>query len=148
MKDLYHQAMRNFRMADRALRRAIEKRVARTGVYRSQHQMLMNLGRNPDCSQNELAARLDITPAAVTTTIKKLERGGYITRIVCEEDNRVNRIRVTEKGQEIITQSIAIFDEVEAQALRGFSKEEIEQFEGFVKRISINLEEGNFGGVE
>ena len=148
MKDLYHQAMRNFRMADRALRRAIEKRVARTGVYRSQHQMLMNLGRNPDCSQNELAARLDITPASVTTTIKKLERGGYITRIVCEEDNRVNRIRVTEKGQEIITQSIAIFDEVEAQALRGFSKEEIEQFEGFVKRISINLEEGNFGGVE
>ena len=143
MKDLYHQAMRNFRMADRALRRAIEKRVARTGVYRSQHQMLMNLGRNPDCSQNELAARLDITPAAVTTTIKKLERGGYITRIVCEEDNRVNRLRVTEKGQEIITQSIAIFDEVEAQALRGFSKEEIEQFEGFVKRISINLEEGN-----
>lgn len=143
MSNIYHQAMRQFRMADRALRRVIEKRVARTGVYRSQHQMLMNLGRNPDCSQNELAARLDITPAAVTTTIKKLERGGYITRIVCEEDNRVNKIRVTEKGQEIIAQSIAIFDEVEAQALRGFSKEEIEQFEGFVKRICINLEEGN-----
>lgn len=140
MRDLYHFAMRSFRMADSALRRTIEKRVASTGVYRSQHQMLMNLGKNPDCSQNELAARLDITPAAVTTTIKKLEKSGYITRIVCEEDNRVNKLSVTSKGQEIIAESIIIFDEVEKQAFEGFSKEEILQFEDFVKRIRMNLE--------
>jgi DNA-binding MarR family transcriptional regulator len=141
MSNRYHQAMRAFRMADRALRRVIEKRVASTGVYRSQHQMLMNLGRNPDCSQNELAMRLDITPAAVTTTIKKLEKGGYITRIVCKEDNRINKLSVTEKGQQIISKSITIFDEVEAQALKGFSEEEIQQFEDFVSRIHRNLEE-------
>lgn len=141
MRELYQQAMKAFRMADRTFRRAIEKRVASTGVYRSQHQMLMNLGRNPDCSQIELAQRLDITPAAVTTTIKKLEKGGYISRLVSEQDNRVNKLSITEKGQEIISQSIAIFDEVEKQALKDFSEEEVIQFEDFVKRIRNNLEE-------
>ncbi len=98
----YHEVMKNFRMADSTLRRAIEKYVARTGVYRSQHQMLMNLGKHPDCSQMELAQRLEITPAAVATTIKKLEKGGYVTRLVSEQDNRVNKLAVTEKGERII----------------------------------------------
>ena len=140
MKNRYHETMKNFRKADRSFRRAIEKKVACTGVYRSQHQMLMNLGKNPDCSQMELAQKLDITPAAVTTTIKKLEKEGYITRLVREEDNRVNQIGITEKGQEIITQSIRLFDEVERKALRDFTEEEVERLNDYVKRIRKNLE--------
>ena len=140
MKNRYHETMKNFRQADRSFRRAIEKKVACTGVYRSQHQMLMNLGKNPDCSQMELAQKLDITPAAVTTTIKKLEKEGYITRLVREEDNRVNQIGITEKGQEIIAQSIRLFDEVERKALRDFTEEEVERLNDYVKRIRKNLE--------
>lgn len=137
----YHEVMKNFRMADSTLRRAIEKYVARTGVYRSQHQMLMNLGKHPDCSQMELAQRLEITPAAVATTIKKLEKGGYVTRLVSEQDNRVNKLAVTEKGERIIAQSIQIFGEVEQKALQDFSPEEVSQFNDFVQRIRKNLEE-------
>lgn len=140
MKNRYHETMKNFRKADQSFRRAIEKKVACTGVYRSQHQMLMNLGKNPDCSQMELAQKLDITPAAITTTIKKLEKEGYITRLVREEDNRVNQIGITEKGQEIITQSIRLFDEVERKALRDFTEEEVERLNDYVKRIRKNLE--------
>ena len=141
METQYYEVMKNFRKADQSFRRAIEKKVACTGVYRSQHQMLMNLGKNPDCSQMELAQKLDITPAAVTTTIKKLEREGYITRLVSEEDNRVNKLGITEKGQGIIAQSIRLFDEVEKKALKGFSEEELEALNDFVKRIRKNLEE-------
>lgn len=138
--ELYREVMKRFRKADCSFRRTIEKCVAATGVYRSQHQMLMSLGRNPDCSQMELAQFLDITPAAVTTTIKKLEKGGYITRLVCEEDNRVNKISITEKGQEVIEQSIRIFSEVEKKALQDFSEEEMKQLNDFLIRIRKNLE--------
>lgn len=141
MKTQYHEVMKNFRKAGQSFRRTIDKSVACTGVYRSQHQMLMNLGRNPDCSQMELAQKLDITPAAVTTTIKKLEKEGYITRLVSEEDNRVNKLGITEKGQEIITQSVRLFDEVEKKALKDFSKEEVECLNNFMKRIRRNLED-------
>ena len=137
----YHEVMKNFRMADSTLRRAIEKYVARTGVYRSQHRLLMILGKHPDCSQMELAQRLEITPAAVATTIKKLEKGGYVTRLVSEQDNRVNKLAVTEKGERIIAQSIQIFGEVEQKALQDFSPEEVLQFNDFVQRIRKNLEE-------
>lgn len=138
--ELYREVMKRFRKADCSFRRTIEKCVAVTGVYRSQHQMLMSLGRNPDCSQMELAQFLDITPAAVTTTIKKLEKGGYITRLVCEEDNRVNKISITKKGQEVIEQSIRIFSEVEKKALQGFSEEEMKQLNDYLIRIRKNLE--------
>lgn len=138
--ELYREVMKRFRMTDRSFRRTIEKYVASTGVYRSQHQMLMSLGRNPECSQMELAQFLDITPAAVTTTIKKLEKGGYITRLVCEEDNRVNKISITEKGRKVIEQSIRIFSDVEKKALWGFSEEEMKQLNEFLVRIQKNLE--------
>lgn len=141
MKTQYHEVMKNFRKAEQSFRRTIDKSVACTGVYRSQHQMLMNLGRNPDCSQMELAQKLDITPAAVTTTIKKLEKEGYITRLVSEEDNRVNKLGITKKGQEIITESIRLFDEVEKKALKDFSEEEVECLNNFMKRIRKNLED-------
>ncbi len=141
MKTQYHEVMKNFRKAEQSFRRTIDKSVVCTGVYRSQHQMLMNLGRNPDCSQMELAQKLDITPAAVTTTIKKLEKEGYITRLVSEEDNRVNKLGITKKGQEIITESIRLFDEVEKKALKDFSEEEVECLNNFMKRIRKNLED-------
>lgn len=141
MKIQCHEVMKNFRKADQSFRRSIDKKVACTGVYRSQHQMLMKLGRNPDCSQMELAQMLDITPAAVTTTIKKLEKEGYISRLVSEEDNRVNKLAITEKGQTIITESIRLFDEVERRALQDFSEEELESLNDFVKRIRKNLED-------
>ena len=89
----------------------------------------------------ELAQRLEITPAAVATTIKKLEKGGYVTRLVSEQDNRVNKLAVTEKGERIIAQSIQIFGEVEQKALQDFSPEEVLQFNDFVQRIRKNLEE-------
>ena len=135
-----HEAMRNFRKADQVFRRSIERLVEGTGVYRSQHQLLMNLGRNPDCSQKDLAVWLDITPAAVTTTLKKLEKGGYITRLTDPKDNRANCISITEKGQQVIEQSHVLFREVEDRALTGFSEEERQKLNEYVIRIRKNLE--------
>ena len=136
----YHEVMKNFRMADSTLRRAIEKYVARTGVYRSQHQMLMNLGKHPDCSQTAIAEKMDISPSAVAVTLKKLEKGGYISRQCHQQDNRVNEVVVTKKGEQAICESILCFQEIEAAVLEGFSEEEKARLCDFLQRMIRNGE--------
>ena len=57
---------------------AIEGRVSKLGFHHSQHRMLMHLAKHEHIpSQKELADELGISPAAVTTTLKRLEKDGY-----------------------------------------------------------------------
>lgn len=129
-----------FRKADRSVKRCIEKKVEHTGVYRSQHRLLMMLGRNPNRSQTEIAEKLDISPAAVAVSLKKLEKSGYISRQCDENDNRVNFIEITEKGKMTILVSEKYFSEIEEALLRGFSGEELLQFEDYMGRMMQNAE--------
>lgn len=129
-----------FRRADRLIKRRIEWMVKDTGVYRSQHRILMHLHRQPNCSQVEIADFLDISPAAVAVSLKKLEKGGYICRETDENDNRVHQVTITAKGKQVIEKSFAIFQKVDRQMFLGFSDEEMEQMSGYLERIYQNFE--------
>ncbi|MBE5869098.1 MAG: MarR family transcriptional regulator [Lachnospiraceae bacterium] len=129
------------RRVDRYLRRYIELKVSDTGVYRGQHQILMWMGRNPGCSQTQIAEALEISTAAVTTSLKKLEKGGYIVRQMDREDNRVNQLEITPKGVAVIEQSKHMFQEIDSSMYAGFSREELDQLQKYYERILQNLVE-------
>lgn len=141
-----HAVSLKFRRAEKAFRTMIERRVKNTGVYRSQHRLLMHLSRQPNCSQVELAEHLEVSPAAIAVSIKKLEKGGYIKRETDESDNRVHQVTITEKGEQVIRKSIIMFQEVEAQMFCGFSDEEMERMSDFLERIYHNLGTPTRGG--
>ena len=63
-------------------RSILEQRLNKTGVYRSQHQILTTLAEHSNASQKEIAEYLNVTAATIAVSVKKLEKGGYITRIV------------------------------------------------------------------
>jgi MarR family multiple gene transcriptional regulator MgrA len=128
-----------FRRTDRQLRRCIEKKVNHTGVYQSQHRLLMHLNHHPNCSQVEIARELEISPAAVAVSLKKLESGGYITRETTESDNRTHRVTITPKGRSVIEWSEQMFLETEKAMFEGFSEEEMQSLQQFFERIYENL---------
>lgn len=141
MTNQYHTTADLFRRTDFMLRRCIEKKLRTLDeeIYRSQHRLLMHLGRNPDCSQNELAAMLEVSPAAVAVSLNKLENGGYIARKTNSDDHRSNRVAITDKGNRIIHDSIRFFDEIDRGMFEGFTQEEIEQFHVLLERAYWNL---------
>lgn len=141
MENRGHQIVNLFRRSDQAVRRAMERGVKDTGLHRSQHRLLMILGRNPDCSQTMLANMLDVSPAAVAVALKKLEKSGYIERQCNELDNRVNHVVVTKKGMEAIRLSWIYFQKVENALLEGFSEEELEAAEKFLTKVIQNSED-------
>ena len=134
-----HVLSMKFRRADNALKRAIELQVKDTGVYRSQHRMLMHLSRQPNCSQVELAEQLEVSPAAIAVSLKKLEKGGYIRRETDENDNRIHQVLITRKGKAVIEESFVMFRETERRMFEGFSEEEMNLLDCYLERIFRNL---------
>lgn len=125
---------------NRSMKRSVEKKVAGTGVFRSQHKLLMTLGKHQDCSQTELAEKLEISPAAVAVSLKKLEKAGYISRQCDSRDNRVNQIVITGKGQDMIHRSVECFQEIDENMLKGFTGEEIQELNSLLTRMLKNGE--------
>lgn len=120
-------------------RRVVEQHLNSTGVFRSQHHMLMCLNDSPGITQKELSKKLSISAAATAVSLKKLEKGGYVTKVMDEEDNRFNRIELTEKGKQVVDVSHRIFDYVDGRFFRGFSEEEVIAWCGFMERVQENL---------
>lgn len=138
-----HRAMKLFAKVTRMQRSVVSDRVRQTGVYRSQHQILMYIAMNPDASQKDIARMHEVSTATIAVSLKKLEKGGYIRRAADTLDNRCNRLQVTEKGQKVIDQSHKIFQSVEHEIFEGFTRQDFEQLEKLLTRIQRNMERMN-----
>lgn len=135
----YRELVETYMNVGRLHRTVLERQLNRTGVYRSQHQLLMYIADNPNASQKEIAQLNRVSPATVAVSLKKLENGGYIRRVVDEHDNRYNKICITEKGRAVVENSVRWFQKVERTIFDGFSSEEMAAMQGFLNRMQQNL---------
>lgn len=120
-------------------RNVLERGLNGTGVYRSQHQLLMYIADHPNLSQKEIARQMQVSAATVAVSLKKLESGAYIRRVVDQADNRYNQICITEKGQKVVEHSICFFNRLETRLFDGFSEQEMGEFQGYLDRMLENL---------
>ena len=132
--------MRLFITVNRMHHIQVERRVACLGIHHSQHRMLMYLSHcDAMPSQRELADAMGISPAAVTATLKCLEKEGYISREMTAEDNRRNRVCITEEGRRKVSESHAIFESVDSTTFDGFTEEELSDLRTLLSRMLSNL---------
>ncbi len=119
----------------------IERRLDEAGIPNNQHHLLMHLARYERIPcQKELAEALCLSPAAVATSLKQLEKDGYITRTVTEDDNRRNDIRITDMGYARIEECRSIYKAVDSEMFAGFTDEEMEVFIAMIARLDRNLD--------
>ena len=79
------------------------------------------LGRLP---MGKISDRLQIHPASVTSTVKRLEREGLIDRVSDSDDNRVVLAVLLEKGRRLLEPATKAVNEVFAST--GLSDEDLE----------------------
>ena len=117
----------------------IDSRVHTLGIHRTQHRILMHLARHDKLpSQKELAEHLDVTPAAVTVALKKIEKDGYVERTL-GHDNRYNELRITEKGRELVKKTRRVFCEADASMFEGFTEDELETYISCLEKLQANI---------
>ena len=106
----------------------------------SQAGILFSLHQSSAMSQKELAESLNMTPPSITSTIQKMEKGGYIRRKADEKDQRVLRLSLTEKGESCIQSVKQVAEQMRKLIFYEMSEDEIQQFRKFLLRINENLE--------
>lgn len=121
-------------------RHLLDSKVRKTGVFRGQHHILMYLSSHPMSAQNEIAKSLEISPAAVATSLKRLEKDGYVEKALNSRDNRFYQVKLTEKGLDVVKQSFMIFQKVDSGLFDGFSEEEKEQMLLLFHKMYHNLQ--------
>lgn len=126
----------------------ITKAAQKTGLYYGQPMILEYIKKNKLCTQKELADSLHISPASVATSIKRLEKSGFVSRATDSKDIRKNRLSLTESGEEILNNFRSVCDETDKKMFEGFSKEECEILCGLLERLYSNLDTENLSSCQ
>ncbi|MEG1352196.1 MAG: MarR family transcriptional regulator [Oscillospiraceae bacterium] len=93
------------------------------------------------CSQSDIAREQGVSCATVGMSVRRLERAGLIERNVDENDQRANRLELTELGKSCALHGRQVRDDITHKMLAGFSDDELSQYLCFTKRILTNLEQ-------
>jgi len=116
-------AHRSLLRAFGSLKKAMEPYFAGFGISRPQWAVLIVLHRSEQESGGgmrlrDLGERLLIRPPSVTGVVDRLEREGLVARSKVEEDLRVRRVRLTDRGRAVIERVLTVHAR-EIRALMG-----------------------------
>ncbi len=149
MDNLIRDAVDSLVKVERTHRKLILKKCESSlPLPRTRHVILVHIANKKKITaQKEVAELLNITPAAVTGAIKKLENDGYVSRS-SGEDNRYNEVEITQKGIKFVESATEMFYNVDKYLFEGFTEEELKHYiylqskikENIIKQI--DLEEG------
>ncbi|AUH51914.1 MarR family transcriptional regulator [Chromobacterium sp. ATCC 53434] len=90
-------------------------------------------------SQVELADRLDLTPMGVATLCDRMQAAGWLRRVACPNDRRVNKIELLPPAYDALKSAMALGDELQRQAQQGLDDAEAEQLQVLLRKVHANL---------
>lgn len=109
-------------------------------IHFGQPPLLITLKRQGGTgNQNDLAKALNVSPAAITVSLKRMEKAGMVRRVTDPDDLRSNRIELTELGLRAADQSHAILYQITEHLFSGFTQEQFTQFIFLYEQMRDNL---------
>ena len=147
IETIEHECLLNIVYTGTIFNKLSYKFFSNTGITDAQFNVLMQLkySNKQELSQVELSRRLFVNRADITGLIDRLEKGGYVSRGVHPTDRRVNIIKVSNKGLDLLKKlEPAYFAEVN-KLFKNFSKNEIRGIIGSLEKIRRHAgQEKNF----
>lgn len=121
---------------------ALGKFLASHGITRNQLRTLMLLQENPGgLSCKDIGHQLALQKTNVAFFIKKLEQENLITRHRNIRDKRFSVVKLSDKGNDVLSKIVSARYFIAEQAFADFSETELFQFATFLKKLSDNLDE-------
>ncbi len=118
------------------------------GIYRGQAILLKILSKKDGMTHSEIADILEISPAATTKVIKRMEQNHYIMRKPDLKDERVSRVYIQEAGFAIINQIDKLFQQLDRIMFEGFSDNDLIKFHELLSLMRDNLQKSDHSSTE
>jgi MarR family transcriptional regulator, multiple antibiotic resistance protein MarR len=116
----------------------IDSELAPFDVSAAQWIVVLLVGEKAVSSASELCELLTYDPGAMTRLLDRLERKGILRRLRLPKDRRTMQLELTASGRALHPKILAAMVDVSNRLLRGFSRSEVSQFEGYLRRMLAN----------
>jgi DNA-binding MarR family transcriptional regulator len=126
----------------RLSRRILARKMKEYGIDRinpAQGRIMFVLWRNESVPIGELAKKTSLKKSTMTSMLDRLERSGYVTRVRSGKDRRQILIQRTEKDRTLEKAYVQVSQEMEKLVMKGFSEKEVNELEGYLRRILDNV---------
>ena len=105
------------------------------------HEVLANLLRTPGITQQELAKRCFVAKSGISMMLTRMEAQGLLRREADTKDGRIKRLYLSDTGEPLAQQSMAIQDEIVALMMAPLSGDELAAMTQLSARVSERLEQ-------
>ena len=122
----------------RSFTKKLNEKIFPLGLYSSQWGIILYLYEKKQCTQIELSQYLSVEAPTITRTLAKMEETGWVTREY-GNDKREKRIKLTQKAYEIYIEWNQVDNNIEIDAIKGISKDELDIFNNVLQKMIKNL---------
>ena len=131
-----HTQVRDFRRVLRKFERALTLQNTSScccGVTLAQCHVLLEINEKKELTVNQLAENLKLDKSTISRTVDSLYKTGAVERIIPEENRRITRVSLTNKGSSICQSINAGNDDYFTQALGAIPSDKLKTFlEAFI----------------
>lgn len=131
---IYHEV-------DKLKFKRIQKLLSEIGLYAGQPHLLFALYEKDGQSQKELATKLNVRASTITMMSKRMEKMEFLIRKQDENDQRISRVYITEKGKEICGKLKGFAKVIDEECFKNFTSEERIIFRRLLIQVRDNLRE-------
>ena len=106
-----------------------------------QGRVIFALWQNDGITISELSTRTSLGKSTVTELLDRLSGNELVIRERNPKDRRSILVKLTDKAKAMQERYGLVSDEMTSLFYQGFRTEEIKEFEGYLKRLLVNLRE-------
>lgn len=89
--------------------------------------------------QKDIEKQFGLCRSSVTSTIQIMEKNGYLRREAVEQDARLKKVVLTEKGLHVHETIVSMIDQINEKTVEGITDEELEVFFCVIDKLEKNL---------
>lgn len=137
MPERYSDVARQFEQFF-CLRRMLQRKAADMfPLHRGQLPVLEYIRWNPGCTQVQIAEALLVSPSSVAQSTKRMQRDGLLKKET-EEDQRCNRLYLTQKGEQVSKECKRRYMEMDAELFSVLSGEDMDVLSALMGKLVEN----------
>ena len=105
----------------------------------AQGRVMFPLWLQDNLSFQDLLERTSLSKATLSHLLNNLEKTGHIKRVPSEEDKRSVNVILTKNDKQLQDKYIQVSNKMTKLFYNGFSEEEIDEIEDYLRRLLNNL---------